>query len=525
MSAASVYPVRPEVAAQSLTNEASYKASGWSVNAGVYASDKKSPDGSPVLGQDGKPVQEVSRPSGAGWGEDKGSASSTTKAGISGIAGDKDARTGDAQSGISPIFDKEKVKDGVNAQVTITQNGLPVLAKGWGNMADQQRDKKRKDAAGLDVNDPARAELLAEADQWDEGGAYRAVGHAVIGGLAGGAGAAASAGAASLAAPALNDLQNQMQTALEGAGLDPNVAKGIAGLGVATGVGLAAGAAGGTAAASTAFSTDLNNRQLHPTEKQRIRELAGDKAKASCRGDSACERDARVYWSDMLERAAESRVDAQAAAHEQTYQQGVVDAARQPGSEAAMGGAERFFADLGEARKMLDAEAGRPILDGQGRAVLGSDGQPQTYFSASPAQRNDPYGNVFPGGSPDNQASVVPGKERRDEQRLERLNTPSGQAVPDATLEETLLGFRLPARGAKVVARGIEGKEVSAIAGAARVGEGGGGCCPGPTAHQRGPGRALANGVGRLGEDDARHQPGRGVHREDRQPGAATEQL
>ncbi len=144
---------------------------------------------------------------------------------------------------------------------------------------------------------------------------------------------------------------------------------------MATGVGLAAGAAGGTAAAGTAFSADLNNRQLHPTEKQRIRELAGDKAKASCRGDSACERDARVYWSDVLERAAESRVDAQAAAHEQTYQQGVVDAARQPGSEAAMGGAERFFADLGEARKMLDAEAGRPILDGQGRAVLGSDGQ------------------------------------------------------------------------------------------------------------------------------------------------------
>lgn len=31
----------------------------------------------------------------------------------------------------------------------------------------------------------------------------------------------------------------------------------------------------------------------------------------------------------------------------------------------------------------------------------------------------------------------------------------------------------MPARGAKVVARGIEGKEVSAIAGAARVGEGG----------------------------------------------------
>lgn len=265
---------RGGVELQDVQNGASYKASGWSASAGVYMTDQKNSDGTPKLGSDGKPVQEVSRPSGVGWGSDKASASSTTKAAISGIAGDKEARTGDAQSGIAPIFEKDKVKDEVNAQVTITQNGLPVLAKGWGNMADQQRDKKRKDAAGLDVNDPARVALLAEADKWDEGGAYRAAGHAVIGGLAGGAGAAVSAGTASLAAPGLNELQGQMQTALEGAGLDPNVAKGIAGLGVATGVGLAAGATGGIAAAGTAFSTDLNNRQLHPNERQLAKELA-----------------------------------------------------------------------------------------------------------------------------------------------------------------------------------------------------------------------------------------------------------
>ncbi|HSX93062.1 MAG TPA: hypothetical protein VLG41_09090 [Hydrogenophaga sp.] len=48
---------------------------------------------------DGQPVQEVSRPSGVGWGDDKGHASSITRSGISGIAGDKDARTGDVDWG------------------------------------------------------------------------------------------------------------------------------------------------------------------------------------------------------------------------------------------------------------------------------------------------------------------------------------------------------------------------------------------------------------------------------------------
>jgi filamentous hemagglutinin len=42
---------------------------------------------------------------------------------------------------------------------------------------------------------------------------------------------------------------------------------------------------------------------------------------------------------------------------------------------------------------------------------------------------------------------VIAGKDNRDAQRLERLFTPSGQAVPDTTLEEVLLGVRVPARG------------------------------------------------------------------------------
>ncbi|AOS80569.1 MULTISPECIES: hypothetical protein [Hydrogenophaga] len=59
--------------------------------------------------------------SGAGVGADDGQASSTTRAGISNIAGHKDARTGDAETGLTPIFDREKVSDEIQAQVVINE--------------------------------------------------------------------------------------------------------------------------------------------------------------------------------------------------------------------------------------------------------------------------------------------------------------------------------------------------------------------------------------------------------------------
>ena len=63
-----------------------------------------------------KPVNSAS----AGVGSDKGSAASTTQAAISGMAGNKEARTGDAQTGIQKIFDAGKVQREFAAQVQIT---------------------------------------------------------------------------------------------------------------------------------------------------------------------------------------------------------------------------------------------------------------------------------------------------------------------------------------------------------------------------------------------------------------------
>ena len=59
--------------------------------------------------------------SGAGVGNKSGNASITSSAGISGIAGNTAVRTGDAETGLRPIFDAEKVQKDINAQVAITQ--------------------------------------------------------------------------------------------------------------------------------------------------------------------------------------------------------------------------------------------------------------------------------------------------------------------------------------------------------------------------------------------------------------------
>ncbi|MEF9388775.1 adhesin, partial [Ralstonia solanacearum species complex bacterium KE056] len=59
-------------------------------------------------------------PTGAGVGQDSGSASSTTTSGISGIAGNTAVRTGDAETGIAKIFDADKVQREINAQMQIT---------------------------------------------------------------------------------------------------------------------------------------------------------------------------------------------------------------------------------------------------------------------------------------------------------------------------------------------------------------------------------------------------------------------
>ena len=82
--------------------------------------------------------------SGAGVGNKSGNASSTTTAGISGIAGNTAVRTGDAETGLKPIFDADKVQKEINAQVTITTAFTQQAGRAVGDYAENQRQQLKE---------------------------------------------------------------------------------------------------------------------------------------------------------------------------------------------------------------------------------------------------------------------------------------------------------------------------------------------------------------------------------------------
>lgn len=116
-----------------IQNHAEYEAKSASVNIGSSVSF----DGALKPGG-----------TGVGFGKDGDSAESTTKAGISGVAGNTDVRTGDAESGIARIFDAEKVQKEIEAQTRITQLFGQQASKAVGDYAASQlktaNDLRRK---------------------------------------------------------------------------------------------------------------------------------------------------------------------------------------------------------------------------------------------------------------------------------------------------------------------------------------------------------------------------------------------
>ncbi len=250
---------------QDLQNSAQFDADSFSVSATVRG-DSRNEDGTPKLDTAGKPIQ--GKPEGSfGFGSDSGQASSTSTSGISGIAGDTKARTGDKETGLTPLFDAAKTKAEVQSQVAITAEFGKNASKAWGDFATNKENELRS----LGKHE--------EADKWREGGVYRAAGHFVIGGLGGGGAGALASGGISLAADKLNSLQGELKDKLIELGMNPDAAQMFSqGAGMAT-AGTLGTAAGGTVGGGSAFNTDTNNRQLHPDERRKARELTA-KAKA-----------------------------------------------------------------------------------------------------------------------------------------------------------------------------------------------------------------------------------------------------
>jgi Hemagglutinin repeat len=301
-----------------IQNTAAYNASANSITVGVGSDLNKS---------------------GAGTGKASGSAASTTQSGITGVAGKKDAKTGDKEVGIQPIFDKDKVKADVDAQVQITKQFGQNASKAVGDLATS----KLKEAVGLkekalEEKDPVkRAEMIKEAQSmeanWGEGGAARVALHTFSAALSGGATAAAGAAAVATAMPVVADQ-------LDKAGVSPEAKQVLTQL-------LAVGILSNSASAAAAgLNVDSNNRALHEQETKLL------KAKSQEFSDKLKERGLDVTPAQaqaILKEQAENRIDMSAAK--------IPDTAT--GNDAIKAEAQKFINQLGKEAGTYDDGTGK----------------------------------------------------------------------------------------------------------------------------------------------------------------------
>ena len=229
-----------------LANNATYEAESISVGLSSGGNDS----GESSIGLSGI---------GTGTGRDDGKANSTTVAAISGLAGNQNARTGDADTGIAPIFDADRVRQDVEAQTTITQEFGAQASQAWGDYASQQEAQLWREAQN--ASDPET--LLKEASRWAEGGAYRTSGHTLLGLAGGGVDGATGALTSSVLMAEVERLTDELN-------LPGEARQGLESL-TAT---LAGAATGGTQGGAMAFNLDANNRQLHSFEQSLAEELA-----------------------------------------------------------------------------------------------------------------------------------------------------------------------------------------------------------------------------------------------------------
>ncbi len=273
-----------------LRNVADFKVDGVQISVTVAGKEhngakKDDPDGkqegdnrNPTSGQTG---------GGAGVGHDSGHAESQTRSGISGFAGNSGARTGDVETGIAPIFDKEKSLKKVADEIAATQTLGAAAAKKIGDFAEKELTEaaKLRTTADGETDPKKKADLLDRASsiesKWGELGTYRIGAHAVAGALTGGVGGAAGGAAGAATAPLVAN-------GLKRVGVDGVVADAITVIS-STGAGALAGGASGAAAATNEV---MNNYLKHPELQLK------DKQLAACKTDK-CRADVRKRWDKV----------------------------------------------------------------------------------------------------------------------------------------------------------------------------------------------------------------------------------
>ncbi|MGA4064537.1 hemagglutinin repeat-containing protein [Ralstonia nicotianae] len=306
-------------------NHSEYSASSFGLSGGVgYQSEKKS-------GETSKAESEEPRKKAAPGGfspmlplMSSGSADSTTR---SAVAEGTIHITNQAQqkqdlatlsrdtSNTNTVLDKNPDLGEILSRQAELQKAASAageaVARTIGDIADSKRDDALAEAekAHKAGNEELAKKYQAEADQWKEGGEYRAglhmAGGALVAGLGGGSaiGGAIGAGAASLAAPQLTELADKVASSMGG-----GVAGQMAGNVVANVAAGAVGSVGGGSGAFMGSNVDRYNRQLHEKETSVIRNKARQLAAAG-----------GISYDDALERLSSQAlrdVDAEyAAAH------------------------------------------------------------------------------------------------------------------------------------------------------------------------------------------------------------------
>jgi hypothetical protein len=128
----------------------------------------------------------------------------------------------------------------------------------------------------------------------------------------------------------------------------------------------------------------------HPSERQFIDRKAKELAAQTCKSDAAqCMASAYRYWNDQLTSEAEAANDSKLARQRVGYLQQMAAAGQVPGSEGqTSGGAQGYLHDALLARQALNEVRGQAIAGTDGKAIA-ADGATLTYFSGTPAQRDD----------------------------------------------------------------------------------------------------------------------------------------
>jgi filamentous hemagglutinin len=272
------------LATSDIQNHSTSKGSSYSVSGSVgFAAGDQSTATTDADKKAAANAQSNVRPGGsAGVGSASGSQTSTTKSGISGIAGDESVRTGDATSTGALVKDWNTttiVKD-VQAQAQITAEFGQNASREIGAYANRQLDESKAiyEQAAREA-DPAKKEALyAQADEiennWKEGGAYRIASHAAVGGLTGGAGGAAGAAASSIAIPMLGEQLAELDM--------PVPVKQALVMAVGATIGAAVG---GSAGAASAFNETSNNYLTAASLRSRDQKIKLCQAN----GNTACE--------------------------------------------------------------------------------------------------------------------------------------------------------------------------------------------------------------------------------------------